>query len=49
MGAPGGAIYLGKVFGDIVKDFGYVAQRMGHVPVRGPDAVGLETFRGIIR
>ena len=32
MGAPGGAIYLGKAFGWIARDLKNIAQRMGHVP-----------------
>ncbi|MHC4249008.1 MAG: hypothetical protein ACYS9X_07765 [Planctomycetota bacterium] len=39
MGAPGGAVYLGHVFGWIANDLRSIIERMGHVPVRGPDAV----------
>jgi hypothetical protein len=39
MGAPGGAVYLGHVFGWIANDLRSIIERMGHVPMRGPDAV----------
>jgi hypothetical protein len=39
MGAPGGAVYLGRVYGWIANDLRSIIERMGHIPLRGPDAV----------
>ncbi|MHC4505081.1 MAG: hypothetical protein ACYTFI_17385 [Planctomycetota bacterium] len=48
MGAPGGAVYLGRVLGWIAKDLGGILERFGRPRLGGPDA-GVEDIPLLIK